>query len=395
MSEANPRHAAHNLRRVGTTLRRNRASTATEALTALAEGFRYADHAGTTWQADEQSLLAGSPVWDQARPTQRRALNHLWWVAFYQLISAAEAHTIDLNQRCAAAFFPLRGYEEVCLELDLETSQERHHIQAFRLVSERTEDALLGRALFVRPTGERRDALPSRVGQASAGLRRAALRGAGTLHGARVARSPFLASQYFLLRGLFNIVAKHKEGSAFKRASDAHARGEAAPAPTEIVHHHYIDEGYHMAISQLLAHEIYRDFPRPSAVEAWLMAELVRGVCRLFTRHLGALMGGSIGDDGAALPIFYDLLRGAPFGLAAGEARALLRQSYCEEHEGFHSSARFRQRFLTAARQSLSDIEYLPAAVRELRVPDASMGEVLARNRKTFADFERGLGADR
>ena len=121
------------------------------------------------------------------------------------------------------------------------------------------------------------------------------------------------------------------------------------------------------------------------------MVELVRGVCRMFTRHLGALMGGSIGDDGAALPIFYELLRGAPFGLAADEALALLRRSFCEEHEGLHASARFRERFLVAARQSLTDIEYLPAELRELRMPDASMGDVLARNRRRFNAFARAV----
>ena len=382
-------HAAHNLRRVATTLRKNRESSSTEQMDALSRGFSYAENADRLWQSEQLSLFAGTPLWEQASPTQRLALNHLWWVGFYHLISAAETHTIEYNQRCATSFFVLRGYEEVCLELDLETSQERYHIQAFRRVMEATEQALLGAPLFGGPDKPLRGDLIERVRRNQSRLTSVALQAPVFLFNSRLSRSPFLASQYFLMRGLLNYVAKHKEGSAFQLHQELTLRGEAVPVPTAVVHHHYIDEGFHTAVSQLLSHEIYRDFPKPPALELRVMNIVVRAFQRGLLNHLGSLFGGSLGNDGELLPTMATLLRGPLFGMSEREAISMLERCFCQEHEGFHSSARYRERWLIAARQSLADIEHLDADVRELRVVQASLGDVLAKNRQTFHTFQR------
>ena len=391
MTAHTPVHARRNLERLATSHRRNLESTSTEEIDRLQEGFRYAPNAADWWQAENLSLMYGSPLWEQASQAQRLALNHLWWVAWYHLVSGLELHTIEYNGLCAQTFFRLDGYSQVCLELDLETSQERHHIQAFRAVGEATEEALLGFRLFLDDQHRPRPTLLSQMHDHVSAARGALMSAVSRYFGDRVRGSPFLASQYYLLRGLFNQLAKHKEATGYQRYLNAQREGVAAPAPLAITYHHYIDEGYHMATSSLLGHEIYLDFPRPSAAEVLAVNVTASLIQRALYSHPGALMAGTLGDDAPALPLMYRILRSRLFGLDHAETMRLLERSYCVEHEGYHASMAYHARFREAARRSFDGVEHMWAKNRELSEMTCTLEGVLAENRRTYATFARAM----
>ena len=128
--------------------RRNKAQDHTQLLDEAAKAFSYADCSDQYWNPEEFSLLYGTPVWEQADERQRVLLNQLYWVAYYSQIISAEVATIFFNQTSAAGLYALEGFRSVCDMLDLESSQERAHINAFQSISRQVEQALFGERIF-------------------------------------------------------------------------------------------------------------------------------------------------------------------------------------------------------------------------------------------------------
>src|SRR5262245_51628211 len=70
-------------------LKRNKEQDQAEVIDAAAAAFRYDECKDSAWNPEEFALLYGTRLWDEASSTQRLALNHLYWVAYYaQIISA-------------------------------------------------------------------------------------------------------------------------------------------------------------------------------------------------------------------------------------------------------------------------------------------------------------------
>ncbi|HBB32529.1 MAG TPA: hypothetical protein DDZ80_14055 [Cyanobacteria bacterium UBA8803] len=126
--------------------RRNTESDYTERIEELDQHFDYSSNSDYYWSEPELSLLYGTPLYDQASPSQKKALNHLYWVTQYNQTAATEANAVLYNQVTAGVFKNLGGYETLCQELELETAQERHHIHAFHMMGYKTKKALLGSA---------------------------------------------------------------------------------------------------------------------------------------------------------------------------------------------------------------------------------------------------------
>ena len=124
--------------------KRNKKQDHTELLDECAKAFNYEDCRDEYWNPEEFSLLYGTPLWDQADEGQRVILNQLFWVAYYSQIISAEVATIFFNQTSAAGLYSIEGFREVCDMLDLESSQERAHINAFKTVSEQFEMEVFG-----------------------------------------------------------------------------------------------------------------------------------------------------------------------------------------------------------------------------------------------------------
>ena len=117
----------------------------TEKIEQLDRAFNYADNSGHYWGDPELSIFFGSPLYQEASPSQKLALNHLYWVAEYEQIAAGESGTIIYNQVTSGVFAALGGYDTLCQELELETDQERYHIHAFQKIGHKTKTALLGK----------------------------------------------------------------------------------------------------------------------------------------------------------------------------------------------------------------------------------------------------------
>lgn len=91
---------------------------------------------------------AGTPLWEQSRQHQRVILNQLYWVAYYSQIVSAEIATIFFNQTSAAGLYAQEDFRLICDTLDLESSQERSHINAFRTIAKQVEQALYEELIF-------------------------------------------------------------------------------------------------------------------------------------------------------------------------------------------------------------------------------------------------------
>lgn len=128
--------------------RRNIESDYTEKIEALDRAFDYDSNRDYWWSEPELSLLYGTPLYNEASETQRKALNHLYWATQYNQTAATEANAVLYNQVTAGVFSAMGGYNTLCEELDLETAQERHHIHAFHSMGYKTKKALLGKSGF-------------------------------------------------------------------------------------------------------------------------------------------------------------------------------------------------------------------------------------------------------
>src|ERR1700755_3128167 len=127
---------------------KNKAQDNTAAMDQLAREFCYADCQNDYWNPLTFSLLYGTPLWDGATESQRIKLNQIYWVAYYSQIISAEIATIFFNQTSAAGLYSIEDFRLVCDTLDLESMQERAHINAFKKISEDFELAVFGERLF-------------------------------------------------------------------------------------------------------------------------------------------------------------------------------------------------------------------------------------------------------
>ncbi|MDX2270501.1 MAG: hypothetical protein NW237_00935 [Cyanobacteriota bacterium] len=391
-TQAKPLHGYKNLKLIENNYRRNISSDYTERMEHLAADFSYADHADVNWLDPEFSLLYGSPIYEQASDSQKRALNHLYWVCFYNYSIGGEVATMVFNQLTCGAFYPLGGYETLCRELDVETSQERTHVEAFRRIGQATEMALLGELIFDRPIPSFMDSAmvhPQQGGRAFFQniLPQAYYQG--------ISRSPFMASQYYTVRGIRNIQLKVKEyqHSQFFQKLEQSDTPAALPAPSAISHYHYLDEAFHTATSQLVSHQLYKDFPKPSLLDRSLSNIGVLGVQRT-VRHLSAAVPGIFSEDRTYLPLVDKMLQSPLFGLSASESLRLLQASFCQEHEGFHVGAKYHQRALSDNRKYVDGLDYLWPINRDLRImASASIEKALKLNQQAWQEYTQTRAA--
>jgi hypothetical protein len=139
------------VRKLEFNFRRNAEQDHTTLIDRAAKNFRYEHCRDRYWNPESFSLLYGTPLWEQATPSQRVALNQLYWVAYYSQIISAEIATIFFNQIAATGLYGLEDFRLVCDALDLETRQERAHVNAFKTIGEEVEATLVGERIFTYP----------------------------------------------------------------------------------------------------------------------------------------------------------------------------------------------------------------------------------------------------
>ena len=428
------------------TYQRNVDSDYTEKIEALDKSFSYSLNSNDYWGEPGLSLFYGTPLYAEASPSQKKALNHLYWIRQYSQTAATEANAVLYNQVTAGVFANLGGYDTLCKELELETEQEHHHIHAFQRISSKTRRALLGKSVLKAPsqskTAKLKNALTklaplslndnssllafrestfrlvtnkvmlrgqadyysqylkeldsqgeSLPAQTTGLLGQLAPRSALQFFTLNCGSSPFLACLFYATRYIANMALKNYEYRYVHYYRELEKRGESIPVPTAVSYFHLLDESFHTTTSQLIAKELYKDFPKPTAYEKYI-ANLT--IHRVQTVGLNGLSGGLptvFKNDGLFMLSFYQLLRSPVFEMSFSEALYWLEQCLCQEHEGFYSNLKHHQRLLSDLRRFFDGMDYLWPVNREMSIMAAggSLNKAVQSNRKTFKQFSRTI----
>ncbi len=427
--------------------RRNIDSDYTEKLEELDRNFNYSSNSNHYWSEPELSTLYGTPLYAEASPSQKKALNHLYWSTQYNQTAATEANAVLYNQVTAGVFSQVGGYETLCQELDLETSQERHHIHAFHTIGYKTKKALLGKAAFSAPMQGKSSQLNKRSQLFSFNLQsspmsafqdcafrfitnKVMLKNQAQFYSQYLREleqkgefipaqttgllgqiapkpmlqfftlncgsSPFLACVFYVTRFLANMLLKNYEYRYVQYYRELEKKGEFIPAPTAVSYNHLMDESFHTTTSELIAQDLYKDFSKPTAYEKFV-ANLT--IYRAQSVGLSGLSGGLPGifrTDASFMLSFYKLLQSSVFNMSAPEALQWMEKCFCQEHEGFHVNLKYHQRLLTDLRRFFQDIDYLWTVNREMQIMAAggSINKAVESNIKAFKQFSRSVEAN-
>ncbi|NEO41306.1 MAG: hypothetical protein F6J90_35265 [Moorea sp. SIOASIH] len=416
----------------------NNDSDYTKKIKELDKNFNYSSNSNYYWSDPELSTLYGTSLYEEASPSQRIALNHIYWAGQYIQTAATEASTVFYNQLTARVFSQFNGYETLCKELELETEQERHHIHAFQKMSYKTKIALQGKARLGNPLYKQfklqfspinwinsqllglqsctlgsiaKIMLPSRAQSnlflkelenqnKSIPIQTSALIGlmAGSKPMLRFltlnwGSSPFLACQYYLIRFMANMLLKDYEYRYSLYFRQLEKKGEFIPAPTAVSRYHLLDESFHTTISQQIAKELYKDFPKPTAYEKFV-ANLVIYLAQRNT--LSGLSGGILcvfRDDAQLMLLFYRLLQSPVFEMSSVEALYWIEKCLCHEHEGFHVNLKYHQRLLSDFRHHFQDFDFFWPVNREMRLmaKGGSIDKAIQSNINSFQQFSKSV----
>jgi len=365
-------------------LRRNLEQDHTRLIDEGARRFRYEDCRHEYWNPESYSLLWGTPVWDQATKAQRVVLNQLYWVAYYAQIVSAEIATIFLNQVAAAGMYSLEDFRLVCDNLDLETKQERAHINAFKKVGEEVEHTLFGERLFTYPMRSLYDhtMVFADTNAAKKFWRRLQVQAFTLLS----ASNAFLGSQYLLVRGLRTLNGKliqHQLSNYYTQHPDQ----EKAPLPSAISYWHFMDESFHFNTSRLVGLEVPRSLDPPTAFERWVVNRGVAG-CQRDHYDFSVVVNGIFWHDPATFPVIYKLLRSRVFGMDRTQALEMMRACFARESEGLAAAARTHGTAAQSYCAFVENVSWLEGGNRDMRIMKSSSAErYLARNRRALAGF--------
>ncbi|MEA5463643.1 P-aminobenzoate N-oxygenase AurF [Leptothoe sp. PORK10 BA2] len=375
-------------RRLEINCRRNQQQDHTQLLDQAGQAFNYGDCSDSYWNPEEFSLFYGTPLWDQASEYQRTVLNQLYWVAYYSQIISAEIATIFFNQTSAAALYAHEGFRSICDMLDLESSQERAHISAFRAVAEQTEQALLGKRLFSYPMrGPFTETMIfADTNQLKRWWKQLQLQAFGLMSSS----NSFLACQYFTVRGLRTLNGKlvqHQLSRYYQQYDDP----EHAPIPSKISFYHFMDESFHFNSSTLLSHEVMRCLPPPTKFETWVANLGIRG-CQQDHRQFSVAVNGIFWHDPALYLKVYELLRSHIFAMDDREAQAMMQDCFTQESAGLHHSYRTHQEAMASYRVYLEPLDYVWPGNRAMAIMErASIEGYVQTQKKALTRFFHGL----
>ncbi|KST62479.1 hypothetical protein [Mastigocoleus testarum] len=449
-SEVNNSEVKKHVKLTEINYQRNTESDYTEKIQELDKNFNYANNSSYYWSKPELSTLYGTPLYEQASDSQKLALNHLYWATQYNQTAATEANAVLYNQVTAGVFGNFSGYETLCRMLDLETDQERDHIHAFHNIGYKTKKALLGKTAFRASTQGRKNAptmkISPRKGRRtlSSSLQKSTLSsfqdstfrfitnkivlkdqseyysqylrnldGKGEplpaqttgLLGQLASRpvlqfftlncgsSPFLACLFYLTRFIANMLLKNYEYRFVQYYRELDKKGEFIPTPTAVSFNHLMDEAFHTTTSQMIAQELYKNFPKPTAYEQFVANLTIYRAQSVGLSGLSAALPSVFRTDAAFIDSLYRLLQSSVFGFSSQEALYWLEKCLCQEHEGFHVNLKYHQRLLSDLRRSFTDIDYLWSVNRELEIMNSggSIGKAIETNSKTFKQFSQSL----
>ncbi|AUS99834.1 P-aminobenzoate N-oxygenase AurF [Nostoc sp. CENA543] len=364
---------------------RNKQKDHTAVMDEAAVKFRYEDCKNEYWNPEEFSLLYGTPLWEQSTPSQKLILNHLYWVAYYSQIVSAEIATIYFNQTSAAGLYAQEDFRLICDTLDLESSQERAHINAFRTIAKQVEQTLFGKLIFTYPM--RGPFTETMVYADTNALKTWWKKIQLQYFGLISANNTFLACQYFTVRGVRTLNGKlvqHKLSNYYQK----HPQPELAPIPAKISYYHFLDESFHFNSSTIISHDVINFLPAPTAFER-LVANLGVLGCQRDHFHFSAAMNGIFWYDPALYGKIYYVLRSPVFNMGDAEAKEMMRRCFTEESEGLNRSFLTHQEAMASYQVYVEKLGYLWRRNREMSLMGGnSISRCLAMQKRGFRRFE-------
>ncbi len=432
--------------------KRNIDSDYTEKIEELDKSFTYSSNRSRYWSPPELSTLYGTPLYAQTTPTQKLALNHLYWATQYNQTAATEANAVLYNQVTAGVFSALKGYDTLCQELELETAQERHHIHAFHTIGYKTKKALLGQTAFsaplqgklqksaknglaakkasqnffsfdlqsspmsafqdsafrfitnkvmlknqaqyysqyLRALEEKGEFIPAQTTGLLGQIAPKPLLKFFTLN---CGSSPFLACVFYVTRFLANMLLKNYEYRYVQHYRELEKNGEFIPVPTAVSYNHLMDESFHTTTSELIAQDLYKDFSKPTAYEKFIANATIYRAQGVGLSGLSGGLPGIFRTDDSFLLSFYKLLQSPVFNMSDREALYWVEQCFCHEHEGFYLNLKYHGRLLADLRRFFADMDYLWPVNRELKLmaSGGSIEQAIRSNTKAFEQFSRSV----
>lgn len=375
---------AKTLRKLDLNYRRNKSQDNTPQIDALAEEFRFEDAGDHYWNPEMFSLLYGTPLWEEASESQRVRLNQLYWVAYYSQIISAEIATIFFNQTSAAGLYAMEDFRLVCDTLDLESAQERAHVNAFKRVGEKFEEAVFGERIFTYPMrGPYTQTMTHADSNRVKNFWRWIELNAFTLLSSGNA---FIACQYFAVRGVRTLNGKliqHQLSRFYSKSEEK----DLAPIPAKISYCHFLDESFHFNSSTIISHDVLRSLRAPTRFERWVANRALHG-SQTDHYHFSTAINGLFWYDPALYAKVYKILRSPLFGMDDAEAKEMMRRCFAQESEGLHLSARSRQIAIDSYREYLADIDYVDRTNKEMMIMRRnSIEKHLETNRRELKKF--------
>jgi hypothetical protein len=430
--------------------RRNCESDYTEKMAELDKQFDYAKNKEHYWSEPELSLFYGTPLYEESSPSQKMALNHLYWATQYNQTAATEANAVLYNQVTAGVFSAFQDYQTLCQELDLETDQERYHIHAFHNIGYKTKKALLGKEAFNSPIQQKKGSsakgnIPGQrsplftfnwqssplsafqdtlfrfvtnkvllrhqaycysqylqkldqkgeliPAQTTGLLGQIAPRSFLQFFTLNCGSSPFLASVFYVTRFMANMLLKNFEYHYVQYYRELEKKGDFIPAPTAVSYNHLMDEAFHTTTSQLIAQDLYKDLPQATAYEKFLANVILYRAQQVGLSGLSGGLPGIFRNDAPFMLSFYRLLQSPVFDMSTSDALHWTQKCLCQEHDGFHLNLKQHQRLLSDLRYAFDNIDYLWSVNRELRLMDAggSINKAIQDNVKAFEQLSKSL----
>ena len=423
----------------------------TEKIEELDHNFNYKSNNNHYWSEPEQSVLYGTPLYQQASSSQKIALNHLHWVGFYKVVADSETeltfyNTITANCLLAAS----KDYEFIANMLHHETDQERKHIHSFTKINYQTMKALLGSKALInsgsgQPTSfdsqsfnfidkllstanflgkiwlkdkeqnysqsliELQD-LNKSISSSTPANPTSPTATSGFFNGylgnthTSIRRFfpfswgsyPFLAANFYAVRYIANLVVKNNEYEIHKYCKKLQNTKDFIPTPTAISHYHFLDEAFHTTTSLYLARNFYKSLPQPSNFE-----KTMANLAVLQTQHenlngLSGIMPNRFVSDSNLINYTMKLLQSPVFNMSAKEATHWLEKCLCHEHEGFHVNLKIHNSLLSNLRKFADDLDYLWPVNREMRLmaSGGSIKKALQHNTKAFKKFSQTIEKD-
>lgn len=366
--------------------RRNLKQDSTDFLDNIAADFCYQDCQDEYWNPEEFSLLYGTPLWLQSTPSQRVILNHLYWVAYYSQIISAEIATIFFNQTSAAGLYAQEDFRLVCDTLDLESNQERAHINAFKTVCERVEASLFGCRIFSYPM---RSPFSETIIFANTNLlkswwKKVQLHSFGLLSSGNT----FLACQYFTVRGLRTLNGKIVQHQ-LSRYSQNYSDKNKVPIPAQISYYHFLDESFHFNSSTIISQDVIKSLPKPTNFEKIVANLGIRG-CQQDHYNFSVAINGIFWYDPALYSAIYQVLKSPIFSMSDSEAKEMMQACFTEESEGLYRSHKTHQEAMESYKVYLESLDYIwPSNLEMSLMSSNSISKYLAVQKKSLAQWKK------